>query len=168
MYTLLCTLLVVGCARGQAPEAGSPSPTPGTPPPPAEGDLLPATPQGPTIPLTFGDHVLHVEIADTDEERQLGLMHRTGLAPDHGMLFVYPSERMRGFWMHDTRIPLSIAFADAQGRIVRIADMQPLDESTTWSNRPAMYAVEAEQGWFARHGVAVGSRIEGLPGPSRE
>ncbi len=167
MLVLFTSLLFGGCARGESP-AASPSPTTAAPSSATQAATLPATPQGPTIDLRFGDNVLHVEIADTNDERQLGLMHRSGLAPDHGMVFVYPSERMRGFWMHDTLIPLSIAFADGQGRIVRIADMQPLDESTTWSNRPAMYAVEAEQGWFASHGVTVGSKIEGLPAPSRE
>lgn len=149
---LLLLLLLSGCARGSAPSA----------PPPV------AVPQGPTIPLRLGAHSLQVEVADTDAERQQGLMHREGLAPDHGMVFVYPDERERGFWMKNTRIPLSIAFVDRQGRVVHLADMQPLDERTTHSVYPAMYAVEVDQGWFTAHGVRIGSKVEGLPGPSRE
>lgn len=142
-----------GCARGEAPVAVP---------------AVVAVPQGPTIPLRIGEATLSAEVADTDAERQLGLMHRDGLAPDHGMVFVYPDERPRGFWMRNTRIPLAIAFLDAQGRIVSLAEMAPFDERTTPSGRPAMYAVEMEQGWFQAHGVKVGAKVEGLPGPSRE
>lgn len=152
-------MAMMGCAGAEVPSSEPPS---------AAVTTAAAAPQGPTIPLTLGSHTLQVEVADTDAERARGLMERDGLAQDHGMVFVYPDEQERGFWMKNTRIPLSIAFADAQGRIVHIADMQPLDLRTTRSLRPAMYAVEVEQGWFAAHGVAVGSRIEGLPGPSRE
>lgn len=153
----LLLLLLLGCARGDTPSQ----------PPTAAGPAV-YPPQGPTIPLSFGEHQLLVELADTEAERQQGLMYREGLAPGHGMLFVYPDERERGFWMRNTLIPLSIAFLDRQGRIVHIADMQPLDETTTRSQRPAMYAVEADQGWFAEHGVHVGAKVEGLPEPSRE
>lgn len=160
MPVLLLALLLAalpGCARGESPPSASE---------PAAAAVT--QPQGPTIPLRLGEHVLQVEVADDDAERQQGLMHRDGLAPDHGMLFVYPDERERGFWMKNTKIPLSIAFADRQGRIVHIADMQPYDETTTRSWHPAMYAVEVELGWFDTHKVRIGSRIEGLPEPSRD
>jgi len=163
MTCLLPLLLVLGCARGESP-ATAPAPTAAPASPAAET----FAPQGPTVPLRLGDTSLQVEVADDDAERQKGLMFRDGLAADHGMVFVYPDERMRGFWMQNTRIPLSIAFADAQGRIVSISDMLPYDEHTTSSQRPAMYAVEVDRGWFSAHGVAVGGRIQGLPEPSRE
>lgn len=147
-------IALLGCARGDAPVHASD--------PPAAA----AVPEGPTVPLTLGEHTLQVEVADDDAERQKGLMHRDGLAPDHGMVFVYPDSRVRSFWMKNTKIPLDIAFADTAGRIVHIAQMQPLDLRTTPSIFPAMYAVEVDQGWFAAHGVKVGQRIEGLPAPS--
>ena len=78
-------------------------------------------------------------------------------------LFVYPETKVRGFWMKDTRIPLSIAFADADGVIVRIADMKPFDETRTSSLYPAKYALEMEKGWFAKKGIAKGATIEGIP-----
>ncbi len=122
----------------------------------------------PTLPLQVEGKTVTAEIADDPDLRAQGLMERTSLAPDHGMLFVYPDERPRSFWMKNTPLPLSIAFMDSGGRIVRLADMSPLDETPVPSRYPAMYALEMEQGWFLRSGVAAGDRIEGMPGPSRE
>jgi uncharacterized membrane protein (UPF0127 family) len=82
------------------------------------------------------------------------------------MVFVYPSEGRRAFWMKNTPLPLSIAFIDAQGRIVRIADMEPHDLTPVPSGRPAMYALEMPRGWFALRSVAVGDQVGGLPGPA--
>ena len=117
----------------------------------------------PTATLTIEGHPVHAEVAATDAHRQRGLMFRDRLAPDAGMLFIYPDTKVRGFWMKDTRIPLSIAFADSEGVIVRIADMKPFDESRTSSLYPAMYALEMEKGWFAQKGIEKGAVIEGLP-----
>jgi len=117
----------------------------------------------PTVQLTIGETVVTAEVVDTIPLRARGLMERTELDTDHGMLFVYPEEGMRSFWMKNTLIPLSIAFINAQGRIVHTADMEPLDETSVLSMYPAMYALEMNRGWFVRHGVQVGHRVEGLP-----
>jgi len=116
--------------------------------------------------LTIGSTTVSVEIADDPTEREHGLMNRDTLGADQGMLFVYPDERPRNFWMKDTSLPLSIAYLDAQGRIVRIADMTPFDTRTVPSVRPAMYALEVNQGWFTRHAVQVGASVKGVPPPS--
>ncbi|MFT5686855.1 MAG: uncharacterized membrane protein (UPF0127 family) [Myxococcota bacterium] len=137
--------ILLSCARNSAPE-----------------------PVLPTTSLSVGGQPATVEIADTPDLRRQGLMERAALKSDHGMLFVYPDERPRSFWMKNTPLPLSIAFLDTQGRIVRIADMAPLDETSTPSRYPAMYALEMEQGWFTRRGVSTGDRVEGLPSPSQE
>ena len=80
-----------------------------------------------TIVNSSGERVpVRVEIADTPEERQTGLMGRSALAENAGMLFVFDQEQILSFWMKDTLIPLSIAYIDAEGRIVDIQDMQPL------------------------------------------
>ena len=104
-----------------------------------------------------------VEIADSDDERAQGLMYRESLEADHGMLFVYPDEDLRYFWMKDTPLPLSIAFFDADGMIVNISDMRPLSEQTTPSKIAAQYALEMNQGWFRSHGVHTGQTVMGLP-----
>lgn len=116
-----------------------------------------------TIDASGGGKVrVRVEIADTDAERARGLMDRTALPEDQGMLFVYPTERTLSFWMKDTLIPLSIAYIDAEGRIVDIQDMEPLDDEPPHyvSAEPAQYALEVNQGFFEERGVEVGDRAE--------
>jgi len=113
--------------------------------------------------LTVGGHQITVELARRPAERSRGLMFRQSLPPDHGMLFLFPRDDVQAFWMRNTTIPLSIAYADARGRIVRIADLEPLDERPVASVGPARYALEMNRGWFAAHGVAAGDRITGIP-----
>jgi uncharacterized membrane protein (UPF0127 family) len=116
-----------------------------------------------TIDASGGEEVeVWVEIADTDAERQRGLMGRTALPEDQGMLFVFPSEEQLSFWMKNTLIPLSIAYIDSEGRIVDIQDMKPLDDDPPHyvSAEPARYALEVNQGFFEERGVTVGDRAE--------
>jgi uncharacterized membrane protein (UPF0127 family) len=117
-----------------------------------------------TIINSNGERVpVQVEIADTPDERLTGLMGRPALAADTGMLFIFDQEQMLSFWMKDTLIPLSIAYINAEGRIVDIQDMQPLDETSHPSAEPAQYALEVNQGFFEERGVMVGDIVE-LPG----
>ncbi len=123
-----------------------------------------------TIVNSMGERVpVGVEIADTDAERQTGLMERSTLAKDAGMLFVFEGEQTLSFWMRDTLIPLSIAYIDAEGRIVDIQDMQPLDDVPPHyvSAEPAQYALEVNQGFFEQRGVTVGDTVE-LPAQGEE
>ena len=115
---------------------------------------------GDTVSLAVGDHVFQVEIADTPDERQRGLMFRDEMAADAGMLFVFPDSRPRSFWMKDTRIPLSIAYVAADGRILEIHDMEPLSTTPVPSRYPARYALEVNQGRFDEVGVTVDDRID--------
>ena len=109
--------------------------------------------------LQIGDETLMVEVADTDESRATGLMHREELNENHGMLFVFPESDYRAFWMRNTLIPLSIAYIDERPRILEIHDMAPLDETPVPSRYPARYALEVNQGAFDRLGIAPGDRI---------
>jgi len=117
----------------------------------------------PTAPLQIAGIAIQVELANTPESRQRGLMYRTSLPPDQGMLFVFDTAEVQCFWMKNTPLPLSIAFIDSQGIITSIADMQPLSEDPHCSSVPVRRALEMEQGWFARYGIAAGQTIEGLP-----
>jgi uncharacterized membrane protein (UPF0127 family) len=105
---------------------------------------------------------VRVEIADNAFERARGLMYRTALTEDRGMLFIFKAEQKLSFWMKNTRIPLSIAFIDSEGRIVDIQDMRPLDDDPPHyvSAKPAQYALEVNQGFFEERGVKVGDRAE--------
>jgi uncharacterized membrane protein (UPF0127 family) len=117
----------------------------------------------PTIKLGIGAHTVTAEVAATDAHRATGLMHRFSLPPDHGLLFVFEAVRPLSFWMRNTYVPLSIAFIDAQGRILNVEDMQPQDERSTWSAGPALYALEMRKGWFAQKGIGPGTVVKGLP-----
>jgi uncharacterized protein len=106
---------------------------------------------------------VQVEIADDTAEQRRGLMERTELAENAGMLFVFDREQPLAFWMKDTLIPLSIAYIDSNGRIVDTQNMQPLDETPHPSAEPAKYALEVNQGFFRNHGIEVGNKVS-LPG----
>jgi uncharacterized protein len=104
---------------------------------------------------------LHVRIAETEQERQTGLMNVMALAPDDGMAFVFDGPVTTSFWMKDTLIPLSVAFVGQDGRVVSTSDMQPCgsDPCPTYApSGPYTLAVEANLGWFADHGIAPGER----------
>ncbi len=120
----------------------------------------------PTLPtrrLTAGMHVITAELATTPQSRTIGMMFREKTAPNHGMLFVFEYKGQQCFWMRNTPLPLSIAFIDDDGTILQINDMAPKTETLHCSQRPVRYALEMEQGWFAKKGAAIGSRIGGLP-----
>jgi uncharacterized membrane protein (UPF0127 family) len=92
-----------------------------------------------------------------------GLMGRTSLARNSGEVFVFDGPVRAGFWMKDTRIPLSIAFWDASGRIVDVKEMVPCtsDPCPVYRSRaPYTQALEMNAGWFDQHGVTIGDTVE--------
>ena len=128
--------------------------------------MLAATPalaqQLPVVQLRAGMHLIRAELAADDETRGRGLMFRKSLAPNSGMLFVFDGPGLQCMWMKNTDLPLSVAFLDAEGSIINIADMQPHTEDSHCAKRPALYALEMEQGWFARRGIKAGMKLDGL------
>jgi uncharacterized protein len=154
---ILLVLLVLGCQ-------------------PAERGLDSVTRETPIVPLSTGSvrvethqdtFGLSVEIAETDEQKGIGLMERQALPEDEGLLFLYPEEQpgSAAFYMFRTLLPLSIAFLDSAGRIVSILDMEPCDRPVAaWCERyapavPYHAALEVNQGLFGARGVGVGDRI---------
>ncbi len=134
----------------------------GTPIPGAEATLTAAPPlQRGTLTITnsLGEKVvMHVEIADTGPSQELGLMFRSSMAPDAGMIFDFKGETNESFWMENTILPLSIAFFQQDGSIVSIADMQPLDTTNVSAAGPYYYALEANQGFFRAHDINPGDK----------
>ena len=116
----------------------------------------------PVTELRAGMHLIRAEVAADFSTRSRGLMHRKGLAPNSGMLFVFDAASQQCMWMKNTYIPLSVAFLDEQGTIINIADMQPHSEQTHCSARPALYALEMTRGWFAERGIKPGVKLGGL------
>ena len=110
--------------------------------------------------LKVAGKVITVELARTPSERGLGLMYRRQLPEDYGMLFVFPEEDYLTFWMKNTHIPLSIAFISTEGTITQIESMEPLSLSSHDSKEKARYALEMLEGWFERHNVKVGDKVE--------
>jgi uncharacterized protein len=107
-----------------------------------------------------GRHRFKVEIADTDPERSQGLMHRKSLAGDRGMLFLWPEERERAFWMRNTLIPLDMIFIRATGLIRSIAhETEPHDETPVPSGGPVMAVLEIAGGRSRQLGILPGDRI---------
>lgn len=126
----------------------------------ADAELAQVLSAGPaeTALVIFGTDTIRAEVARTAEERSRGLMHRSELAPDVGMLFVFPEPSVRTFWMLNTPLALDIAFMDEDLRILNIEAMEPASSTSHASRGPALYALETNRGWFAAHGIEPGDR----------
>lgn len=118
----------------------------------------------PVVELAAGFHRIRAEVAATPDDRSRGLMFRERLAPNEGMIFLFDRPGVQCMWMRNTLVPLSVAFLDAEGRIVNIADMEPLSEVSHCSAQPVALALEMERGWFTQRGLGPGTRIRGIPG----
>ena len=118
----------------------------------------------PVVELRAGMHLIRAEVAADFETRGRGLMHRKSLERNAGMLFVFDQAGAHCMWMKNTYIPLSVAFLDAQGAIINIADMEPHSEQSHCAERPALFALEMTRGWFAQRGVRPGMKLGGIPG----
>lgn len=154
-------------SQGSTPEAQTtyvpPTALVGTPRPGAVATLT-AAPALKTGTLTIlnadGQEVnIHVEIADDEMSREVGLMHRTSMDTDAGMIFDFGGESTGGFWMQNTLLPLSIAFITADGTILNIEDMQPLDTNITEAAGTYNYALETNQGWFRARNIVPGGKV---------
>lgn len=124
----------------------------------------------PTITFTTADGVaapMRVEVADDPREWQCGLMYRTELPDDQGMLFAFTYDYYGGFWNKNTLIPLSVAYVSGDGTIEDIVDMEairPGEEPTIQQPRllqgGVRYVIEANLGWYDRHGIGIGDRVD--------
>jgi uncharacterized membrane protein (UPF0127 family) len=114
-----------------------------------------------TISITGvnGTVTVTVELAQTDEQRSVGLMYRKNLEDGKGMLFIFNEDQVLSFWMKNTLIPLSIAYISYDGTIVDIRDMYPNNTSPVQSSRSVRYALEVPQGWFGRVGIKAGDKV---------
>ena len=121
-----------------------------------------------TISTASATYRLSVEIAETPAQSARGLMYRTSMPEEAGMLFVFPSDRTGGFWMMNTLIPLSIAYIAADGTIVTLRDMEPCGSDQQRCAReaeaylpeaPYRYALEVNQGYFDARGIGVGDSV---------
>ncbi len=103
---------------------------------------------------------INIEIADDEFKRQLGLMKRSKMNNDEGMLFIFPNSEMQSFWMLNTLIPLDIIYADSNKKIITIhKNTIPLSLSSYPSTAPSKYVVEVKGGSTDSGGIVVGDKI---------
>jgi uncharacterized protein len=117
----------------------------------------------PRIKLTAGMHVLDVQLAQSPQERQTGLMFRQEMPQHEGMLFIFEQPATQCFWMRNTLIPLTAAFVADDGTIVNLADMKPRSDDSHCSIKPVRFVLEMNQGWFAKRNIQAGYRLAGAP-----
>ena len=117
--------------------------------------------QLPRTKLNAGMHMLDVQLAQTPEQRQIGLMWRKEMPQHEGMLFVFEQAATQCFWMRNTLIPLSAAFLADDGTIVNIADMKPQSDDSHCSEKPVRFVLEMNVGWFAKRQLKAGYQLGG-------
>ncbi|HVY44304.1 MAG TPA: DUF192 domain-containing protein [Minicystis sp.] len=111
------------------------------------------------------DETVNVEVAENDHDRQRGLMFRTSMPEDHGMIFLFDRKDDHAFWMHNTCIPLDMLFLDDDGLIVGIEENTPtMSDDTFQVGCGSKYVLELNAGWTRRHGIVAGQKVklEGL------
>ena len=116
-----------------------------------------------TIQLNAGIHNIQAEVAQTPDERSTGLMFRTAMGPNEGMLFAFERPGEQCFWMKNTLLPLSVAFIGDEGSIVNIDEMKPQTLDSHCSTKPVRFVLEMNAGWFAKRGIKPGARLRGPP-----
>lgn len=116
----------------------------------------------PRMKLQAGMHQMDVQVAQTPEQRSIGLMFRAEMPTHEGMLFVFEQPSVQCFWMKNTLLPLTAAFVADDGTIVNLADMKPQTTDSHCSTKPVRFVLEMNQGWFAKRGLKAGSRLAGV------
>ncbi len=156
MLTLLLAIALCGGCTGGCQKTASPTPGP------EPGPSLPAAAQSKlqTMKLWLGAEEMVAEVALTAEQQRTGMMFRTNLGENAGMLFVFPMPHRASFWMKNCPLPLSAAYIDPEGVILEIHDLQPHNTNSVvaFSER-VQFVLETNQGWFRRHNVAAGTVV---------
>jgi len=182
----LAAIVLAGCASAPSTTAQATSPEPAPAPeakpepkpePKVEPQTQPAKQAGKkpfnkmrlyqldeleTVTLKIGANTFKAWVMDTDSKRQEGMMHLTDaeVDPKEAMIFVFKEAQPLSFWMRNTRIPLDIAYLDANRTILNTATMKPFDEGLTPSAGPSKYAIEFKKGTFAKLGIKKGMKAE--------
>jgi uncharacterized membrane protein (UPF0127 family) len=156
-FVALLLALLTGLAGGCKPSAGAPpvATAPGVPPLPTR-----AQPRLPTIKLYLGAQEMITEMALTPLQQETGMMFRTNMAENNGMIFPLPYPMHASFWMKNCPLPLSAAYIDPGGNIVEIHDFRAQDtNSVVATSGNIQFVLETPQGWFQRNGVSTGAVI---------
>jgi uncharacterized membrane protein (UPF0127 family) len=117
----------------------------------------------PRVKLAAGMHQIDAQVAQTGEQRMVGLMHRREMPQHEGMLFIFEQPTQQCFWMKNTLLPLTAAFVADDGTIVNLADMKPQTTDSHCSDKPVRFVLEMNLGWFAKKAIKAGFKLTGAP-----
>jgi uncharacterized membrane protein (UPF0127 family) len=117
----------------------------------------------PTVMIGAGMHNIKAEVAETPQEHEIGLMYRTSMGSNEGMIFVFDRPGQQCFWMKNTLIPLAVAFVADDGTIVNLDEMKPQTLDPHCSTKQVRFVLEMNTGWFAKRGIKAGSKLTGEP-----
>ncbi len=117
----------------------------------------------PTVMLGAGMHNIKAEVAETPQEHEIGLMYRTSMGANEGMLFIFERAGQQCFWMKNTLIPLAVAFVADDGTVVNVDEMKPQTLDPHCSTKPVRFVLEMNTGWFTKRGIKEGSKLSGVP-----
>ena len=117
----------------------------------------------PAITMNAGMHIIQAELAQTPDQRSMGLMYRKTMGTSEGMLFAFEQPATQCFWMKNTMLPLDIAFVAADGTVVNIDGMKPQTLESHCSTQPVPFVLEMNAGWFAKRGIKAGFKLKGAP-----
>jgi len=112
------------------------------------------------VVIHAGMFQIDAQVANTPQQRQIGLMFRKDMPIHEGMLFIFEEPQKLCFWMKNTPLPLTAAFVDDEGAIVNLADMQPQTTDSHCSEKPVRYVLEMNQGWFAKKKIGKGYKLK--------
>jgi len=150
-WVLLMFLALAGCSK-----------PPASPPPAAVEESGPthAQPKLPTIQLWLGPEQITAEMALTREQEETGMMFRTNMEDNAGMIFVFPFPQRANFWMKNCPLPLSAAYLDSDGVILELHDFEPNNTNLVSSATENIHFVlETPHGWFVRHNIHEGVKV---------
>jgi uncharacterized membrane protein (UPF0127 family) len=157
---LLASVLAGGCGQSAQP-AAAPAMDPGLP--------TAAQPRLETIKLWIGSEAMTTEEALSPMQQETGMMFRTNMGENEGMIFVLDHPEQASFWMMNCVLPLSAAYMDADGRILEIHDLQPHDTNAVLSATDNIeFVLETPQGWFQRHNIKTGTMVASEKGPLKK
>ena len=152
--------LLCGCGEHTPPSPNGP---------PAQWEPTAAQPRLPTLKLWTGPAEITAEIASQTREIMTGVMFRTNIVKNEGMIFIFGQPHRASFWMKNCPRPLSCAFVDPEGVILEIREMEPNNtNSIVASSDNVLFVLETARGWFERHGVRTNMVIRTEQGPLRE
>lgn len=158
-----------GCGKQAASTVAATSPATAASPVTAAtdpGEPTQAQPKLPTMKLYIRTEEMVAELALTRDQLRTGMMFRTNMAPNTGMLFPLPYTQRASFWMKNCPLPLSAAYIDPEGVIQEIHELQPYNTNTVFSaSDDIRFVLEAPQGWFKEHRIGPGVAITTERGP---